>query len=594
VNERQLRAAIEAVAAGALPRRRFVEQLAALGVGAPLAGALLAHAGVAAAQPAAPAAPGRRGGGGVLRLLLWQGPTLLNPHFGTGAKDQEGSRPFYEPLARYDADAQLVPVLAAEIPSRANGGIAADGRSTTWKLKPGVRWHDGQPFGADDVVFNWRYATDKATAAFSAGVYENVAAIEKLDPQTVRVVFEKPTPIWTRTANQQLIPQHLFAAYAGAKSRDAPQNLAPVGTGPYRFVAFEPGDIVKGELNPDYHLPNRPFFDRIEIKGGGDATSAARAVLQTGEFDFGWNLQVEDEVLRRMESGGKGRAVAFASGDVELILLNFADPWTEVDSERANPKSRHPILGDPAVRQALALLLDRRAVQANIYGRAGVATPNVLANPAPITSHAIEDRYSLDEANAVLDAALWKRGADGVRAKDGRRLHLQFQTSINSVRQKVQAIYKQACAKAGIELELKAVAASVFFSSDVGNPDTYGKFWSDLEMYASAGRLPDPDRYMQQWVSWEASNKANKWLGLNRGRWLSPDYDALFKSQQRELDPVKRAALLIQMNDLVCRDHAAIPIVYRPSVHGLANNLVAPISGWDIALAGLHDWARKA
>ena len=104
-----------------------------------------------------------------------------------------------------------------------------------------------------------------------------------------------------------LIPKHLFADYSGAKSRDAPTNLKPVGTGPYKFVDFKPGDMVRGEINSSYHMPNRPYFDSIEIKGGGDAISAARAVLQTGEYDFAWNLQVEDEILQRLEKGGKGK-----------------------------------------------------------------------------------------------------------------------------------------------------------------------------------------------------------------------------------------------------------------------------------------------
>ena len=596
MTEVELRAQIHLVRQGDLARRAFIQRMAALGVSAPLACAMLADAGIAQAQTVPAYKPTQRGGGGALKLLFWQGPTLLNPHFGTGAKDLEGCRLFYESLMRFDADGGRVPVLAAEMPSRDNGGIAADGKSVVWTLKKGVNWHDGKPFTADDVVFNWLYATDPATAATTAGVYENVKAIERVDSHSVRVVFEKATPLWTRSGALQLIPKHLFEAYKGARSREAPVNLKPVGTGPYRFVDFKPGDLVRGELNPAYHMPNRPHFDTVELKGGGDATSAARAVIQTGEYDFGWNLQVEDEVLKRMEAGAKGRVVINASGDVEFIQLNMADPGTELDGERANPKSRHPVLSDPLVRQALALLFDRKGVQEFVYGRTGVATANILNNPQPYNSPNTRSEHSVDKANALLDSAGWKRlgGIDGIREKGGHKLKLVFQTSINSVRQKVQAIFKQACGKAGIEVELKAVTASVFFSSDVANPDTYGKFWADLQMYAIAGRAPDPDRFMQFFVSWEASNKANKWLGLNRGRWLNDDYDRLYKASDNEFDPVKRAAIFIRMNDLICNDNAVIPVVYRPSVHGLARNIVAPLSGWDIALSGLYDWYREA
>ena len=594
MQEDVLRAWIDDVRAGRLARRAFVARLAGLGVAAPFASMLLASAGVAHAQAAPAYKPTRRGGGGALKLLFWQGPTLLNPHFAIGAKDAEGASLFYEPLARYDPDGNLVPVLAAEIASRANGGIAADGRSVVWKLKKGVRWHDGRPFTADDVVFNFAYATDPQAAATTIAQYEGVAGVTRIDAETVRFEFQKPSPLWQRGANVQLVPKHLFEGYGGARSRDAPANLRPVGTGPYRFVDFKPGDLLRGEINADYHAPMRPHFDSVELKGGGDATSAARAVLQTGEYDFAWNLQVEDDVLRRLEASRKGRVVACPSGDVEVIQINHADPWTEVDGERSSPRSRHPILSDSAVREALTLLLDRKSVQGFVYGRAGVATANFVNNPAPLNSPNVKDEFSVERANAVLDAAGWKRGANGVREKGGRPLKLLFQTSINSVRQKVQNIYKQSCAKAGIELELKAVTAAVFFSSDVANPDTYGKFLADLQMYAVAGRSPDPATFMQWFVSWQATGKANKWQGVNRGRWRNDEYDRLFRASEVELDPVKRTVLLIAMNDLICREHAIIPVVYRPSMYGVGRQLVAPLSGWDTALSSIAEWYAEA
>src|SRR5262244_1319076 len=243
-------------------------------------------------------------------------------------------------------------------PNVENGGVAVDGMSVTWKLKTGVQWHDGQPFTADDLVFNWEYASDPATAATTIGSYQDVE-VEKIDPFTVRVRFQKPTPFWAGRANGLIIPKHLFEPYKGANSREAPANLKPVGTGPYRFVDFAPGDFVKGERNPTYHLPDRPYFDTIELKGGGDAVSAARAVIQTGEFDFAWNTQVEDEVLLKLESSAtaKGRVDIVAGMAIEHIQLNTTDPWTEVDGERSSAKTKHPLFSDPGVRRVLGLLV---------------------------------------------------------------------------------------------------------------------------------------------------------------------------------------------------------------------------------------------
>jgi len=596
MNERHLRSLVALVKAGKMSRRVFVRKMVELGLTAPLASQMLAYAGMAAAQTEFEYKPTKRGGGGALKLLWWQGPTLLNPHFAVGTKDQEASRIFYEPLAGWDADGNLVPMLAAEIPDLENGGLARDGMSVTWKLKPNVRWHDGKPFTADDVVFTSEYASDPATAAVSIGSYKD-AKVEKIDPLTVRVLFAKPTPYWANAFvgwRGMIIPKHLFEPFKGDKSRDAPANLKPVGTGPYRFVSFNPGDLVTGELNRDYHVPNRPHFDTIEMKGGGDAVSAARAVLQTGEYDFAWNIQVEDEILQRLEKTGKGRVEIDRGGNMEHIQLNSTDPWTEVDGERSSAKAKHPLLSDPAVRQALTVLVDRASVQEHIYGRTGILTGNFLNYPERYRSNTTKWEFNIEKANQLLEAGGWKRGPDGIRAREGRKLRLVYQTSINAPRQKTQAVVKQACQKAGIEVELKSITASVYFSSDVANPDTYAKFYCDLQMYNVLMNEPDPEFFMNQFVSWEIASKDNKWQGRNITRWHSEEYDKAYRAAEGELDPVKRAALFIRMNDLVCNDHAVIPVVNRPKVEALANKLHAPGSGWDNDLWNLKDWYREA
>ena len=598
MNERELRELITAVKAGRVSRRGFVRKMVGLGLTAPFASRLLSHAGLA--QPATPIEykPTKAGGGGALRVLFWQAPTLLNPHFAVGTKDQEGARIFYEPLAAWDPDGNLAPVLAAEVPEIENGGVASDGMSVTWKLKKDVQWHDGRPFTADDVVFTWEYAADPATAATTIGSYQNIT-VEKLDPLTVRVRFKKPTPFWADAfvgAFGMILPKHLFEPYKGANSRAAPEDLKPVGTGPYRFVEFKPGDLVRGNRNPSYHVPNRPYFDTIEMKGGGDAVSAARAVIQSGEYDYAWNMQVEDEILVRLENAGnaRGHVGIVPGGSIEHIQLNNTDPWTEVDGERSSIKTHHPLFSDLAVRQALALLVDRAAVQAHIYGRIGIATGNFINNPPRFVSHSTKREFDVDKANALLDEAGWKRGSDGIRAKDGKRLKVLFQSSINAPRQKTQAIVKQACQKAGIEVELKSVTASVYFSSDVANPDTYGKFIADIQMYNTTMQAPDPELFMRQFVSWEVAAKDNKWQGRNITRWRNKDYDDAFRAAESELDPVKRAALFIKMNDMVVQDPTVIPVVHRPLAAAISHELRATLSGWDNTFWNLKDWYREA
>lgn len=589
---RDLKGLISRVKSGRLSRRGFIQKMAAAGLTAPMATQILSLGGLSIASTQPVAAQGARGGGGVLKLLWWQAPTLLNPHFGTGTKDTDASRIFYEPLANWDAEGNLIPVLAAEIPTIQNGGVAADGTSVTWKLKQGVKFHDGKPFTADDVVFNWEYSRNPETAAVTSGVYVNIK-VEKLDDFTIKIIFPKPTPFWAEPfvgVTGMIIPKHLFGEYMGAKSRDAPTNLKPVGTGPYKFKSFAPGDLVAAEINRDYHVPGQPFFDAIDMKGGGDAISAARAVLQTGEYQYAWNIQVEDEVLKKLEEAGKGKILLREGANLEHIQINFTDPSKEVDGEFSSVKTKHPSLSDPAVRQALALLVDRASVEKFIYGRTGKATANAVNNPPRFVSKNTKFEFSVEKAVALLDQAGWKPGPDGIRAKNGVKLKFLYQTSINQPRQKTQAIVKQACAKAGIDIELKSVVASVFFSSDVANPDTYPKFYADLQMYTTGPNQPDPQQWTRLFHSDEISQKANKWQGRNITRWQSKEYDETWNAAEKELDPIKRVALLIKANDLVIKDNAIIPVLFRLSVSAAVKNLTVPLSGWESELAELRAW----
>jgi len=594
MDEHAIRDLIDDVKAGRLSRRRFVHTIVGLGLTAPLAAQMLAASGVAA-QPKSPVfTPTRRGGGGQLKVLWWQAPTLLNPHFATGTKDWDGSRVFYEPLAGHDPDGNLIPALAAAIPTPDNGGLGKDGTWVVWQLKKGVQWHDGKPFTADDVVFNWEYAADPATNASTVGAYRDIERVEKLNEHSVKIVFKQPTPYWYEAfcQNRLIIPKHLFEAFKGTKSREAPTNLKPVGTGPYKFVDFRPGDTVRGDINPHYHAPNRPFFDSIEMKGGGDAASAARAVLQTGEFDFAWNMQVEDDILRRLEQGGKGRAEIYQTGNIEHIQLNNTDPWKEVDGERSSLKTTHPTLADAAVRQALGLLVDRGAIHEQIYGRGGQSTANYLNAPSRYASRSLRWEFNVDKANQILDAAGWKRSADGIRAKDGKRLRFLYQTSTNAPRQKTQTIVKQACAKAGIDIEIKSVVASVFFGSDPANPDNYPHFYADLQMYNTTTGI-DPLWGMRSFYSQEVATKDNKWSGRNVTRWRNDEYDKLWKAAETEMDSAKRASMFIRMNDMVVQSGVVIPVNWRNGVAAAGSRLRGmDLTGWDSNMWRLPYWHK--
>src|SRR5689334_2240534 len=563
MTEHDIRARLADVKRGHLSRRAFVQTMVAAGLTAPLAGRLLAGAGVAQAQPAA-FAPGKRGGGGPLKILWWDAPTSLNPALALGVKDWNASALFYEPLVYFDNDGAMVPVLAREVPSLQNGGVSKDGTVITWRLKRNVLWHDGRPFTADDVVFNWEYVADPATGAPSVGNFLDAKRVEALDPLTVKVTYNQPKPFWALIGF--VIPKHVFAPYTGSKSREAPNNSKPIGTGPYRFVDFRPGDLIRAELNPAYHVTTRPHFDVVQVKGGGDAVSAARAVLQTGEYDYAREVAaVEDDVLIRLESSGKGSVVPAYGGRILHLALNQSDPWTEVDGERSSARTTHPFLTDPAVRGALALLVDRANVQEQIYGRTARATGLFLNNPERFRSKNITWEFNVDKANRLLDAGGWVRGADGVRTKSGKRLKVLFQTITNGPAQKVQAIIKQAATKAGFEVELKSVPLSVFYGSDPGNTDTYTHFYADIQLQTYVMGPPDPGLLMRVFASDQIASKENKWQRFNVWRYRNEEYDRVYRASETEMDPVKRAALFIRMNDIVVQDGIVVPIAMRRS-----------------------------
>ena len=600
LEEHELRAWVQRVASGRASRRQFIRTMLELGLSGPLIAEMLATYAPAAAQSTSGVqqafTPTRRGGGGKLRLLFWQAPTVLNAHFARLSSDWDASRVVYESLISTDPESNFIPMLAEEVPTVENGGRARDGTWVIWRLKRGVVWQDGKPFTADDVVFTWEYASDPATAAQSSGLYENILRLDTLDEHAVKVVFKDPTPVWFYSGRTQILPKHLFAEYKGENARNAPYNLKPVGTGPYKIVDFKPGDVALYEINPLYHMPNRPFFDMVELKGGGDATSAARAVIQTGEFDFARNIQdVDKDVRERLErQGRKGRFHVIPGQALMQIRLNRTDPWTEVEGERSSVQVPHPFFSDLRVRQAFAVAVDRRTIAEQLYGAAGQPTSNFLNAPKQFQSPNTRWEFNLDKAAQLLEQAGWKRGSDGVRVKGGRRMKVLFQAPTNLLFQKQQAIVKKALERLGLEVELKAVPASVFGSSgDPANPDSASHFYADMQMFGFGYGI-DPQPLMLGFVSWEIAQKANKWTGRNAVRWANAEYDRLWQQAKTELDPVKRAALFIRMNDLVIEDVVVIPVVWRNQVHAVSHSLRGlEVGPWDYALWNLAYWYRE-
>ena len=551
-----------------------------------------------------------KGGSGRLNLLNWQAATILNPHLAQGGKDFAASSIYLEPLADFDNDGNLVPKLAAEIPSLDNGLLADDGSSVTWPLRQDVLWHDGTPFTAKDCVFTWEYVTDPDAAAITTkSNFDAVESVEAIDDYTILITFTQGTPAWFdpfTTTQSMVIPEHILSEYMGSTVNDAPFNLDPIGTGPYRVTDFRPGDTVLYELNPDYREAGLPHFDEVELKGGGDATSAARAVLQTGDVDYAVNLQVEAEVLLQLADGGVGELLTPDGPGVERILINRTDPNTEVDGERSHLSVPHPALSEFEFRRALTFLCDRETIAGQLYGPTGVPTANILTQPPRFTSQNTSFEFNIDMAKEILDAAGWELDG-GVRTKNGYSTSFVYQTSTNSVRQKTQEVVKQAMEEAGITVEIKAVDAGVFFSSDAGNPDTYTHFYTDLEMFTNSGTVY-PIRYMSFYKSTEPEldipQQSNEWGGRNIDRWIhDPDnghdnpraleYNELWTEANAAIEPERQNELFIGMNDILVEEIVEIPLVARAVVNGKAQSVVGDnLSIWAATYWDIQNWDR--
>jgi peptide/nickel transport system substrate-binding protein len=317
---------------------------------------------------------------------------------------------------------------------------------------------------------------------------------------------------------------------------------------------------------------------------------------------YAWNLQVEPEILNKMADAGKGTIIAGFGTAVERLMVNFTNPDPALGDDRAeylggnNNRNAHPFLSDYSVRRALSLAIDRQILVDAGYGFAGKISCNVLPAPAIYASEANDEckTQNIDEANRLLDEAGWIRDSDGIRAKDGVKISILYQTSTNSVRQGTQAFIKEMWKAIGVETELRNISASVFFGGDVGSPDTYQKFYADIEMYTNTFSGTDPETYMANWTCKQVSRRANTWGGGNMPRYCNPDYDALSAEMSTTADLDERIRLAKEMNDMLMQDYAMIPLIHRGGVSAFSNQLEGPRGNeWDSELWNIADWHLK-
>jgi len=588
------RALFEQLKSGQISRRGFIERSTALGMGAGLAMYVSGTVGAQDASPEASAAAStagelptggtenqERGAGGDLRIIQWQAPSQMNGVVATGDKDNLAAQFVSESLMVRDIEGRLVPVLVTEVPSVDNGLLAEDLKSVTFTLKEGVLWSDGEPFTANDVRFTWEWAMDDANAAVLQNIYARISDIEVVDDLTATLTFAEPNPTWadafTGSGSGIVLPKHVLE---GADQEKLDQfRVNPVGTGPYVVEEFSVNDQVTYVINENYREPNKPFFSRVVLKGGGDAASAARASIQTGEYDFGWNLTIEKNVLDAMVADDNPGEFFIAGGlNIERININFSDPNTEVDGQFSEMNTPHPILSDHAVRQALTLGINREQISNELYFgmESEPAVQNILSGIPSMESPNTELVYDPEQAAQILEDAGWT--LDGkIRKKDDMELRLRLYTTTSAIRQKTQAIVKANLEQIGFGIDLDQVDGSVFFDSSPGNDQNNTHFYTDLNMFTSTVAAPPPVSYMIRWYAGEdrqeIAQKSNSWAGRNFQRYINDEYDAIYDQAATEPDIEKSAELFIQLNDILFNDYAVIPLVRQGKKAGISKRL---------------------
>jgi peptide/nickel transport system substrate-binding protein len=598
---------------GRITRREFIARAAALGVGASLT--LLAlnsvHSRGASATDVPSGRPSfgtegqKRGAGGELRIRQWQAPSGANVHVATGANDGLAASPVTEPLISYAADGSLVPTLVTEVPSLENGGLSEDLTTVTYNLLPGVVWSDGAPFTADDVVWTWQWIMDETNGAFDAYLYERISGVEPISSTQVRVIFNAPSLNWfdqfSGTYTGGILPKHLWEAQEREKANEAFLTNS-IGTGPYKVESFVPNDQVLYSINENYREPNKPWFSSVLVKGGGDHLTAAQAVLETGDWDLAWNLAADVPALRQLEVNGKGTIEISIPTLVERIEFNFSDPNAEVAGERSSVKEPNPILTDRAVRQAMALAIDRAAISNEFYMGEELEPParNILTGIEALESPNTTWVYDVDRANQILDEAGWVRNEVG-RSKDGTELRVSFETMkspFTPPRESTQDRVRQAWEEIGIKVQAGQIDYEQFFNYDPANEYSYVHFYRDAALLRASPISPFPLDYMMSWYAGPANSnvaqQSNDWFGPNVQRYVNPAYDALFDEVSTTTDADRAAELFIQMNDIVVNDIVVIPLVAQADQkYAISNRLEkenVAASNWELLYWNIANW----
>lgn len=522
-----------------------------------------------------------RAAGGTVIIALYQEPQALNPYLVNQGAATRVMKTIQEGLLGIDPDGNYYPLLASEVPTLKNGGISADGLQITYNLTPGIKWSDGEPVRAQDVVFTWNAIMNPDNQVITRSGYDKIESVTAVDDTTVVVQFSTFYGSFL-TLFEYVLPEHVLGAQADMNSADF--NMQPVGTGPFMVKEWSPGDFISLVPNPYYRQEGKPYLDQLIFKVVPSRETGV-AMLQTGEVDVMWDL-VEDQIPQ-IQDNEKLSLWTSPSINIERLILNLAKP-----GEPADPAIAHPALGDLRVRQAINAAIDKQQiVDALLHGQA-----RLIDSPIPIGWAAGQgeaaNTYDPQSAQDLLDEAGWvDTNGDGIRDKDGESLSLTIMsTAGNALRERVEQVLQAQLKAVGIDLQINNVASTVLFGTWAdGAPRAVGNF--DVLLYSTGPNI-DPDPHLYSYFhSSQIPTEENGGKGANYSRYSNPEVDAALEAARVSPDLEARRAEYQTLARLIAEDLPHIMLYARMNINVFGSHLAGyTVNAWQNLTWDTQDW----
>lgn len=557
---------------------------------APAKQATVAPAAPATKAPEPTKAPEGPKKGGKVTMAVWQSPVTLNSLLGTQTVMDEVTVLVVEGMSKVMPDGARVPNLAVEVPTVQNGGVSADGKTITYKLKEGLAWSDGKPLTCEDVQFTLQAIMTPGVGVVSTTGYADVEAVECPNPTTVVVKFKKFFAPYLTLFDNFILPKH----YAGDPKdmKNWAYNRKPLGTGPFKIDEWVADSHVTLSRNENYREKGKPYLDQFIIRIV-PSSEVAMQLLSTGEVDIMWNNTEADFPQLEKMAGVKTSTPMQIGG--ERLFLNMAE-----NKDLADPKKPHLILSDVKVRQAIAYGINKqRIIDKLLYGKARPGTSELNTGffeckdlkPYP---------YDLEKAKKLLEEAGWVLGSDGIRvakgakvAPDGTRLRLKYSTtSGNKLREDSQVLIVEDMKAIGIDFFIENAPSSVVIGTwDGASPRRRGNF--DIIMYTTNASIDPHSQMTNLWASWMIPHEGNK-SGLNYTRLSDPKVDEVLNKAAAEPDPVKRRDLYCQLAQVTYDLANMIYLYQRLDLDSYRDRLQGWVeNAWDNNAWNAENWWLK-